>query len=219
MEVGVILAAIGRGFVAGAAMLWNLIKQPPGSYIALALAAALALWWFGQHEFDRGQAECEAAHARASVAIERGAAELGTVTLADFTLDATKILGDFRGQLDATFYITKIQLKEVQVHVTAETDNRYPLPCGLVRMHDAAILGADPAELAGAGCERDEQPAPVKASDLSAALVRDGDYTRRLEAQRDALKALVTLYRDTWEGYRAGLIKVNDQAATAAKED
>jgi hypothetical protein len=37
-------------------------RKPPGLYVVIALAAALALWWFGQHEFSSGKTACETAH-------------------------------------------------------------------------------------------------------------------------------------------------------------
>jgi hypothetical protein len=45
---------------------WDFVRQPPGSYVAIAAALALAIWWFGQHEFSRGRAECELAHQQAA---------------------------------------------------------------------------------------------------------------------------------------------------------
>lgn len=46
--------------------LWSFFSKPPGIYIAMVLAFAGAMWWFGQHEFNRGQAACEAAHKKAN---------------------------------------------------------------------------------------------------------------------------------------------------------
>lgn len=40
--------------------------KPPGSWIAAAVALALGLWWYGQHEFNRGEQKCAAAHAEAA---------------------------------------------------------------------------------------------------------------------------------------------------------
>jgi hypothetical protein len=41
---------------------WAFFSKPPGLYLAIAVALMLAVWWFGQHEFNRGKAECELAH-------------------------------------------------------------------------------------------------------------------------------------------------------------
>jgi len=41
-------------------------SKPPGSWIAAALATCLGLWWFGQHEYNRGHLACETEHAEAA---------------------------------------------------------------------------------------------------------------------------------------------------------
>lgn len=46
--------------------LLTFFSKPPGVYIGIAIAFVLSLWWFGQHEFNRGKAVCESAHAEAS---------------------------------------------------------------------------------------------------------------------------------------------------------
>lgn len=50
----------------GVSGLLTFCSKPPGSWIAAAVALALGLWWFGQHEFNRGVLKCEAAHAEAA---------------------------------------------------------------------------------------------------------------------------------------------------------
>lgn len=42
--------------------LWRFFTRPPGSYIALVGLFAAAMWWFGQHEFDRGAASNQRVH-------------------------------------------------------------------------------------------------------------------------------------------------------------
>lgn len=60
MPFTLILGAIWSGIRRAA----SFFSRPPGSYVGLALALGLALWWFGQHEFDRGRATCEATHVK-----------------------------------------------------------------------------------------------------------------------------------------------------------
>lgn len=45
---------------------WAFFSRPPGLYLAIAIAVALGLWWFGQHEYGRGRTECELAHQQAA---------------------------------------------------------------------------------------------------------------------------------------------------------
>lgn len=67
--------------------------------------------------------------------------------------------------------VTRTIVKEVPVHVTPEADRRYPLPNGLVRVHDAAALGVPPAELAPVG--PDDAPSAASASDLGVAVAEN----------------------------------------------
>lgn len=65
MEVAVIWSAIRGGLSAA----WSFVSKPPGSYLAAAGALALVLWWFGQHEFNRGRSACETAHKAATAKV------------------------------------------------------------------------------------------------------------------------------------------------------
>lgn len=42
--------------------------KPPGLYVLAAVAAVLAFWLYGTHEYRAGQAACEAAHTAAAQA-------------------------------------------------------------------------------------------------------------------------------------------------------
>jgi len=50
----------------GLSSVLSFLTKPPGLYLGIAIAFALALWWFGQHEFSRGEAACEASHVKAN---------------------------------------------------------------------------------------------------------------------------------------------------------
>ena len=49
-----------------ATAIWRFIRQPPGSYVALALAVALAWVASGQLGYHRGRVICEATHQAAA---------------------------------------------------------------------------------------------------------------------------------------------------------
>lgn len=68
---------------------------------------------------------------------------------------------------------TATLIGEIKHHVTTETDARYPLPCGLVRLHDAAALGVDMSTIAACAGQPDDAAAPARASDLAALLVQN----------------------------------------------
>lgn len=86
-------------------------------------------------------------------------------------------------QINRTFHVAEINLvehltlkmsltnntfatiqKEVHHYVTPQTDRRYPLPCGLVQLHNAAILGVDPTSVTSDACPTPASPAPTTAS-------------------------------------------------------
>lgn len=60
---------------------------------------------------------------------------------------------------------TKILIERVPVYVTPETDARYRLPWGFVRLHDAAAAGALLPAVPDAAAEPHDAPAPVAVSD------------------------------------------------------
>lgn len=41
---------------------WRFVTTPPWSYVAMAAAAVLAVWLYGNHEYDRGVAADKKAH-------------------------------------------------------------------------------------------------------------------------------------------------------------
>lgn len=65
-------------------------------------------------------------------------------------------------------------IERIPVVITREVDGRYPLPCGLVRLHDGAALGVPPGAVAACAGRPDDAAAPVKASYLAATLA--GNY-------------------------------------------
>lgn len=61
----ILLMALGWGRSALGAI-FAFCSKPPGSWIAAAVAFALGIWWYGQHEFNKGKEACEKAHANAA---------------------------------------------------------------------------------------------------------------------------------------------------------
>lgn len=84
---------------------------------------------------------------------------------------------------------TRMLIREVPIYVTPETDARLGgLPWGLVRMHDAAALGVDPASLPNPAGEPDDAASSVEASDLAAAVA--GNYAGVCRADAEQLRDL-----------------------------
>lgn len=200
-------------FLSGA---WKLLRaciafcaKPPGSWIAAAALIAIAIWFAHERGVAQGEAEAEAAQKKAQsheAAIDAAANAALASALSKLNV---KIAADYGERQTRAIYLTRTIVERIPDHVTSETDRRYPLPCGLVRMHDAAFLGADPAALAAAGCEADGKPAPATASAFSKNDAEWAGYCHQVEAQRDALKAQLLGVYAAWNDYAASLGKAH----------
>jgi|GEM_PF-1761999 len=167
---------------------WNFVKRPPGSYIALVLLILLAWRWSGERGYDSGVADTKAGDARmwvqrvdAAKAAGREDGELRAANTrrADLeyafeqgrTAGAAQSLQSLINQKGA-IYVPKI--------VTADC-----VPYGLIKLLDAAGLGiADPQSLPGAAGEPDEACSTLSLHDavslLKDALVERKDFADRL---------------------------------------
>lgn len=92
--------------------------------------------------------------------------------------------------------VTQHIIQKVPVYVTAQTDNLFPLPCGFIRLHDAAASGTDPAAVPIPAGKSDADKCDVTAS--YAASIIAGNYGLALGWRADV---------QTWEKWYA------DQAA------
>jgi hypothetical protein len=75
---------------------------------------------------------------------------------------------------------TETIIQKVPVYVTPETDTRYPLPVGFVRLHDYAALGIDLSGIPASAGESDDKPSAVTASRAATAIA--GNYGNCREA-------------------------------------
>lgn len=82
---------------------------------------------------------------------------------------------------------TQTIIKEVPRYVTASQDRGTCVTYGLVRVLDAAALGADPADLELPAGQSDDACAPVKASALAASVAENYGTARQNAQQLDAL--------------------------------
>ena len=78
-------------------------------------------------------------------------------------------------------YVTRTLIKEVPIHVTAESDNRCVVPLGAVRVLDAAATGNPTISYAPG--ESADQASGVELSGVVSSVTDNYGYTRELEAQ------------------------------------
>ncbi len=134
---------------------------------ALALLAALLVFQAQRNQIihaDLRASQAKLATARADLR-KATAAQAVTATVA----------ADVERRQVVVRYVTRTLIEKVPVYVSPEVDRRYPLPVGLVRLHDAAARGE--ADLPGPAGEPDDAPSGTPASALAQTLIGNyGDY-------------------------------------------
>jgi hypothetical protein len=102
-------------------------SKPPGSWIALALAALLALWAVHHHGYASGKAECEAAHYAAATAEIARQNAVGTAVVARAeTRAATDAAKDKQNQETVRYVVKTVyaQPDAADVCITADIADR-----------------------------------------------------------------------------------------------
>lgn len=79
--------------------------------------------------------------------------------------------------------------KEVPRYVTAHQDATGCVTWGMLRVHDAAVLGVDPATVQSPGGQSDDACSTVKPSDFASAIAGNYAVANANAAQLDALEA------------------------------
>lgn len=139
-----------------------------------------------------GVAETEAAGLKVTLKLERAgrAADLAA-------LQASLQVGQALAARTAEIRTVHPQIRlEVPRLVTPETDARYPLPVGFVRLHDASAAGVPPARVPDPAGRADDAASGIAASE--AATVIDLNY----EACRDHAARLIG-WQSWWRGQSA----------------
>lgn len=138
---------------------------------------------YGVYRIEEGRiAEIELADANAKAAASDKAGKIqfeqDQITLGDALKNAqaqTKIVTQ-----------TKTLIQKVPVYVTQEVDRAFPLPCGFVRLHDAAALGVPPSEISLPAGKSDGDACPVTASFAATIIVQNyGAYSLTTSQLRD----------------------------------
>lgn len=108
-------------------------SKPPGIYIGAALAALLAIWLYGRHEYNLGKADCKA---EVITKIQKQVEYQDRVT----TQVITKYV---KVQAADTAHMQTV-IEEVHSHVTPQVDVDYAVPCGFGRVFNDAWHGPVP---------------------------------------------------------------------------
>lgn len=141
-------------------------------YAAIVLVAFSAGSWAGYKiGYHNGHKEVEALQAQIIADQKQKLADIKAAIAKQMAAD--KITHDadvaFAQSQQKIVTVTKTIIKEVPIHVTDKTDASYPIPCGLVRVWDAAVLGVSADALPLPTGISDDSACPVKASVLASA--------------------------------------------------
>jgi hypothetical protein len=144
---------IAWGFLkSGFGAVLSFCSKPPGSWIAAALAVFLALWWYGNHQFDKGVKWQLAQDAEFIANMKPNQAKATERVRIVFIEKAAEIR-----------YRTKTITERVPEYVTAKDDAACPINRGFVRLHDAAASGTVP----GSPARTDGEPSGVALSTVT----------------------------------------------------
>ena len=196
MSILLMALSFGRNMLSA---LWAFFTTKPGVYVLAGLLAVGVVLFAHHHGFNQGVSQTKAAQLLAQREAENKALAEGMAR--QFQLDkgliaAADLAGFKRGQAQArTITLTK----EVVRYVDAKTDRDFPVPCGLVRMHDAAALGADPETLGNPSGLADDTACPVKASDLAGIIVFNYGLDHEKDAQIVGLQDLARTLKSALE--------------------
>lgn len=131
-----------------------------------------------------------------------GALDNSAKATADFIAVTARVSASLTASLDHTIFMTQTIIKEVPRYVTPEIDAAYPVPCGVIRMRDAAALQTDPARLESTACPSDGAKSPVAASALSTEDAGAIGAFYEVESDRQALRDWANGVLKVWAKYQ-----------------
>lgn len=182
-------------------LIW--IKLAAGVIAAAALG--FAVHWVDANYYGLKIADMQTAQAQA------------LVIAADRAMHAQEDADKITASLNASAAEARAQqlqqtianLQKVHDYVSPQTDRAFPLPCGFLRLHDAAARGVADAAISLPAGKADGDQCDVAAS--AAASVIQSNYGLALgwKAERDSWWAWYEQQKTNWDAYRATAQKEN----------
>lgn len=164
-----------------------------GGVSAIA-AAAVAVWLTAavkDHELDK----LKLANANANI---QSMGRSMSVNKAENAVSAG--IGQSVGRrVAANDFVTRNFLRNLSQHVTPEIDRKYPVPCVVVRMHDAAVAGVEPPGVPDTACGADGATAHVTASQLIAIVVSNYGEAHANEVELKGWQDWYVQAKAAWE--------------------
>ena len=179
---------------------FTFLTTKPGVYLLIAGIAAGAYWYSGHEGYARAKADDAAAYALALSEAQTAAYQKGLAL--QQKLDNGLQAAGYKAGLAAG----KEQAKTVTVtkwihdHVTPAIDKSFPIPCSLVRAHDAAAAGIQAEAVNLPGSPADDAACPTQASDLADVIAFNYGLDRQKDTQiiglQDTVNQLVKALND-----------------------
>lgn len=182
-------------------MFW--IKLAGAALLAIALAAGA--WWITATYFRLQISDMEKLQALAIIiAQDKAAHQQEDADKITYAINTAAVEARAR-QLQQII----ANLQKVAQYVSPETDRAFPLPCGFLRLHDAAANGIDAAAVSLPTGKADTDKCDVKAS-AAAGIIQD-NYGLALgwKAERDSWWQWYVKQKASWDAYRASAKKEN----------
>lgn len=136
----------------------------PVGFGVIGLSVGLAVGWQACHRWDAGS-QVKAAEHVAVVATKQGAVNTAVAT-------------QQQAVQDRIVYQTRTLIKEVPIAITPQIDHDFRLPVGLIRVHDAAVLGRDLSQIPLAAGESDGDASAVTPSAAGTILAENAGSCR-----------------------------------------
>lgn len=185
------------------AVLWSAITSKIAGPIGIGAALIFGIWLafvHGQLDGTRVElAELKTSQAAASAeAVSAGAAIQQAMDGVNTTFAIASVKADALIEQHAAFIE-----KEIPRYVTKEVDARYPIPNGVVWMHDAAIRDIAPADVAAETGGAFDAPSSITASDFTTNDTTNIATCKKYKNRADQLGALYDTAIKTWNDFRA----------------
>tara|TARA_R110000868_G_scaffold26471_6_gene101832 strand:- start:108 stop:635 length:528 start_codon:yes stop_codon:yes gene_type:complete len=137
--------------------------------LAAGIIAVLAVYLYAHHTGYNSGVEHQQSLQLVAVQKATEAAQAEQRARDDITLAAAVAAAKSHIQIET---VTRTIIREVPKYVTVETDAKFPLPCGFIRLHDASASGSSPSSIPLAPGELDGSACPVTASE-AASIIAD----------------------------------------------
>jgi hypothetical protein len=161
------------------------------NWISLAAYAAVAALLFGggfklAHDLDQGTIQ----HMKAAEAQAAADAQKQARSIEQQQAQISNLTGAAEASAQEALQArARVVTKEITHYVTAAQDARGCVTWGMLRLHDAAALGVDPASLQPPSGQSDDACSPVKPSDFAAGVAGNYAVAHENAEQLDALEA------------------------------